>query len=231
MPTRSTATATDARLERAHVLGDVDVLSNPQGEVPHQRPRLSPPEVPLDWAVMAVAGHMGAQPAAGGDAEAVRSALFAAVEEATPHKKRPALRCACGAGDKRAVAIDGPALRGRRAAKDRPEDRVEVQLRCQQCQGPYERRREEEVVRGTGGGGACVVPVLSGSSESVRAMNILVHGRVDTAPPPKQCGGACVPLLDVGEGGRCGASSVRQPNTDGHEQCRHGAREELLLAL
>ena len=48
----------------------------------------------------------------------------------------------------------------------------------------------------------------------------------------------CVPLLDVGEGCRCGASSVRPPNADGCEQRRRGcvatgAREdsELLLTL
>ena len=40
-----------------------------------------------------VAKHLRAQPAAGGDAEAVRSALFSAVEEATAHQKHPALPC------------------------------------------------------------------------------------------------------------------------------------------
>ena len=44
------------------------------------------------------------------------------------------------------------------------------------------------------------------------------------------------PLLDVGKGGRCGASSVRAANADGREQRRRGcvaieAREELLLTL
>ena len=48
----------------------------------------------------------------------------------------------------------------------------------------------------------------------------------------------CVPLLDVGEGCRCGASSVHPPNADGAggEHHRRGcvateAREELLLTL
>ena len=45
-------------------------------------------------------------------------------------------------------------------------------------------------------------------------MNI-VHGEVNTA-------GVCVPLLDVGEGCRCRASSVRPPNSDGCEQRRRG---------
>ena len=52
---------------------------------------------------MAVAEHLRAQPAAGGDAEAVRSALSVAEEEATTHQKRPALRCACVVGDGGAV--------------------------------------------------------------------------------------------------------------------------------
>ena len=57
-------------------------------------------------------------------------------------------------------------------------------------------------------------------------------------PPPERCGGVCVPLLDVGEGGRCDASSVRLPNSDGREQRREQrecvateAREELPLTL
>ena len=70
-----------ARLARAHVLGDVDVLAHPEGEAPHQRPRLGAPKMPSERAVMAVAEHLRAQPA-GGDAEAIRSALSAAVEEA-----------------------------------------------------------------------------------------------------------------------------------------------------
>ena len=67
-----------------------------------------------------------------------------AVEEAATHQKRPALRCVCGVGDGDAAPIDEPVQRGRRAAKDWPEDRVEGKLRRQ---GLYERRREEEVVR------------------------------------------------------------------------------------
>ena len=35
-----------AGLARAHVHGDVDVLAHPEGEAPHQRPRLGSPEVP-----------------------------------------------------------------------------------------------------------------------------------------------------------------------------------------
>ena len=50
-----------------------------------------------------------------------------------------------GRAEARAHALDDePAQRGRRAAKDWPEGRVEVKLRRQ---GLYKRRREEEVVR------------------------------------------------------------------------------------
>ena len=72
-----------------------------------------------------VAEHLCAQPAAGGGAGAVLSALSAAVEEAATHQKRPALPCVCGVGDGGAAPIDEPAQRGRRAAKDWPEDRIE----------------------------------------------------------------------------------------------------------
>ena len=84
-----------AGLAQAHVLGDKDVLAHP-------RPRL-------------VAAHLRAQPVAGGDAEAVSSTLSSAVKEATIHQKHPALWHACRVGDRRAVPIDEPAQRGRRA--------------------------------------------------------------------------------------------------------------------
>ena len=67
---------------------------------------------------MALAEHLLEQPAAGGDAEAVRSALPAAVEKATTHKKRPDHWCVRWVGEPGAVPIDEPAKRGRRAAPD-----------------------------------------------------------------------------------------------------------------
>ena len=70
--------------------------------------------MPSERAIMAVAEHLRAQPAAGGDAEAVRSTLSSAVEEAATHQKRPALRGVRGVGDGGAA----PVQRGRRAAKD-----------------------------------------------------------------------------------------------------------------
>ena len=150
------------RLARAHVVSDVDVRVHPEGEAPHQRPRLGAPKVPPERAVIAVAEHLCAQPAAGGDAEAVRSARSATLEEAVTHQKRSALRHACGVGDGGAVQINEPAQRGRRAATDWPE---EVQTVAKVCTNIGERTRSFE---GTCGGGACVAPVLSGSSEPAR---------------------------------------------------------------
>ena len=99
---------------------------------------------------MAVAEHQCAQPVAGGDAEAIRTALCAAVEEGVR------------VGDGGSVPIDEPAQRGRRARKEWPEVRIEGKLRRQAL---YERRRGEEVIRRDRLRRACVVPVLGGSSE------------------------------------------------------------------
>ena len=81
-----------AGLARAHVLGDVDVLARPEGEAPHQRPRLGPPEVSPERAVAALAESLRVQSAAGEDAEPVRRALAAAIEEAaTYYRNVPSL--------------------------------------------------------------------------------------------------------------------------------------------
>jgi hypothetical protein len=44
-----------ARLARAYILGDVDVLPDPEGEATNQQPRLGPPEVPPDRLIVALA--------------------------------------------------------------------------------------------------------------------------------------------------------------------------------
>ena len=118
-----------ARLARAHVLGDIDVLTHPESEAAYQRPRLGPPEVSPERAVVALAEHLCAQPSAGGDAEAVRLTLPAAVQQAATHQERPALRCAGGSNDGRAKSIHEPAERRRRAAHDGPENLVDGQPR------------------------------------------------------------------------------------------------------
>ena len=69
-----------ARLARAYVLGDVDVLAHPEGEAAYQRPRLGASEVPPERPVMATQ-YLRAQSAAGGDAEAIRLALPAAIQQ------------------------------------------------------------------------------------------------------------------------------------------------------
>ena len=133
-------------------------------------------------------------------------------------------RCACRVDDRGAVQIDEPAKGGRRTATNVPEDRVAVQLRCQ---GLDERRGEEEVVRGHRRKRS-----LSGPSaqQEFRASESDEHtstGGVDTAHPHERCGRACVLLLHVGKGCRCGASCGRR-----RRWCvATEAREELLLTL
>ena len=48
------------------------------------------------------------------------------------------------------------------------------------CTNVGERKRSFD---GTGGGGACVIPLLSGSSEPARATKILVNGGIQYRPP------------------------------------------------
>ena len=82
-----------ARLARAHVLGDVHVLPHPEGEAANERPRLGPSEVPPEWSVVALAENLRPQTPPRGNAQPVRrSALPPTVQQATPHRKRPAGR-------------------------------------------------------------------------------------------------------------------------------------------
>ena len=126
-----------ARLARAHVLGDIDVLTHPESEAAHQRPRLGPPEVSPERAVVALAEHLCAQPTAGRDAEAVRLTLPAAVQQAAAYQERPTLRSADGLDEGYAKPVHELAERCRRAAHDGPKNRVDGQLRRQgldECQ-------------------------------------------------------------------------------------------------
>ncbi len=72
-----------AGLARAHVLGNVDVLPHPEGQAPHQRPRLGAPEVSPERAIVALAKHLSTQPSACRNIEAVRLALPATIQKAT----------------------------------------------------------------------------------------------------------------------------------------------------
>ena len=62
-----------ARLAGAHVLGDVDILSHPEGKAAHQRPRLRPPKVTTQRAIMTLPKHLLPQVSARGDARLYRS--------------------------------------------------------------------------------------------------------------------------------------------------------------
>ncbi len=111
----------------AHVLGDVDVLAYLEGETLHQRPRLGTAEFPPEQPAMALATrkYLRAQPASGGDAEAVRRALATAVQQPAVHQERPTLRRLSGPDDGRAKLVNELAERRRGAVYDGPEDHVE----------------------------------------------------------------------------------------------------------
>ena len=68
-----------ARLARAHVLGDVDVLPNPEGQAANQRPRLGTSEVTPERTVVALAQHLRPQTPPAGNAQPIGHALAAAV--------------------------------------------------------------------------------------------------------------------------------------------------------
>ena len=125
------------RPARAHVLGDVDVPAHPQGEAPHQRPRLGSPKVPPERAVVELAEHLDAQ-------SAVRLALAAAIEKAATYQKRPTPRRGRAINEGRSVPVDERTQGRRRAAHDRPEERVVGEL-LGECLD--EGRGEKEVVR------------------------------------------------------------------------------------
>ena len=134
-----------ARLARAHVLCDIKVLTYPEGKATNQRPRLGPPEVSTEWAVVALAEHLRPEPTAGGDAEAVCLTLPAAVQETTTHQKGTTFGRVGGGPDGSTVPVDKLAERRRRAPHDGPEERVNAKG-CRQ--GLDEGGREEEVIGG-----------------------------------------------------------------------------------
>ena len=82
------------RLARAHILGYVSVLTHPESEAADQGPRLGASETASRQAVMALAKHLRARAAAGGDAEAARLTLSATIQESATYQGRPAIRCA-----------------------------------------------------------------------------------------------------------------------------------------
>ena len=96
---------------------------------------------------MALTKCLLVQPAAGGNAETVRHALPAAVQEPATHQEsprlRPQVRRTGSIDDERAEAVDQPAMRRHSPAKDGPDERVDRQLSRQSLD---EGLREEEIV-------------------------------------------------------------------------------------
>ena len=84
--------------------------------------------MPPEWAVVALAEQLRAQPAAGGDAEPVCLALAAAIEKAATYQKRPIPRRVRAINEGRSVPGDERTQGRRRAAHDRPEERVVGEL-------------------------------------------------------------------------------------------------------
>ena len=195
-----------ACLARAHVLGDVDVLTHPEGEPANQRPRLGPPEMPPQRSVVALAQHLRPQVAACGDAQPVRRPLTPSVQQAAPHQERTAGRDPGGVKDSVAVPVDGLAQRRRRPPHDGSEERVHCQL---PHQGLHERRCEEVGVRRDR---RCWRRRRPRAQVQLRPCKRHKHTgtRGGYAPPPGPHGGDGVPPLNVGESG-CGHPAVRRP--------------------
>ena len=120
-----------ARLARAHVLGDVDVLAHPEGEAAYQRPCLGASEVAAERAVVALAKYLRTQATACRDAKTVSLALAAAVQQAAADQERPAFRRVGGVTDGGAVAVNELSKCRCGPAQDGPENHVDGQLRGQ----------------------------------------------------------------------------------------------------
>ena len=92
-----------------------------------QRAGLGPPEVSTQSAIMAPAQNLCAQPATGGDAEAISLTLSAAVQEPAPHQERPAFRCAnkIRVCDGLSEPVDELTERRCHTAQDGPEDSID----------------------------------------------------------------------------------------------------------
>jgi hypothetical protein len=166
------------RLARPHVLGDLDVLAHPKGEVAYQRSYFGAPEVSPERAVVALVEHLRQQSATGGDAESVSLALPAALQQAAAHQERPALLSVGGGGEGCAArstsvpsAAAAPRMKGQKTASTASSAAKDWTNVC-------ERKRSSE---GIGGDGAVVVPVPSGSTAPASARNI-GHGG-GSAPP------------------------------------------------
>ncbi len=75
-----------------HILCYLRILPNPEGKATYQRPRLGPPKVAAERAIVALAKDLCAQAATLRDAQAICLALAPTVEEATTHQERATFR-------------------------------------------------------------------------------------------------------------------------------------------
>ena len=183
-------------------------------------------------AVVALAEHLHALPAAGGDAEPVRLALAAAIEEATTYQKLPPqgmfVRSSRGAPCRSTSvpkAAAPPRMIGLKSASSASSfDSAWTK--------DGERKRSSE---GTGGDGAAVVPVPSGSSAPASAMNIPAPGGICPSP-----WGGCVWGIASNPRNICETSAARRSvahrartaaSTTGAGASRPRGEKEFLLTL
>ena len=170
-----------ARLARADVLGDVDVLAHPEGEALRQRPRLGSPEIFLQRAIVAVAKYLCAQPAAGGGRRGgpPRPARAGTGGHSAPGTSHLWAGPAMGMPSlftSLPNAAAAPRTMGTKIASTASSS-------AQVWTSTGERNRSSE---GTRGAGAVVVPVSGNSSEPASATNILVHrARRGQRRPPR----------------------------------------------
>ena len=107
---------------------------------------------------MALAKHLRAQPAAGGDAEPLRLAL--PWRKTTTYQKRPTPRRVREINEGRSQPVDERTQGRHRAVHDLPEESSASSFDCAWT-NDGERKKSSE---GTGCDGAALVPVPSGSS-------------------------------------------------------------------
>jgi hypothetical protein len=132
-----------ARLARANILGDIDVLPNPEGQPANQRPRLGAPKVTPERYVVAFTQNLCPQTPTGGNAPPVGRALAPAVQQAAPHQERPACGSSRWADNGDAMPVHWIANRCSSPAYDRSKEHIHRQLLRQ---GPDERGRKEMIV-------------------------------------------------------------------------------------
>ena len=184
-----------AGLARAHVHGDVDVLAHPEGEAPHQRPRLGSPEVPSgpSWHSRSTcAEHLRAGPSWHSRSTYARSPPPAGMMQslsaspcrgARPQRTRnvPPRGMFVRFNEGRSQPVDERTQGRHRAVHDRPEESSGSSFDCAWTNDGERKRSSED----TGCDGAASVPVPT-TERKLRASERDEHTSTwgDLLPPP-----------------------------------------------